>query len=258
MNGRPSSTAARRVDGGRRVREDSRLGRLRASHSYGFVLAFVLTAFLFALVAPDEPWAGSFLVLLLSATLVCALWTSGLAQVMARASAPIVLLGLVVAIVNILDEGRPVGGTLWILAFLLTAGIVVVIGLGVLDQGEVNKQSVRGAVAVYLLLGLLFTFLYGAVAVIDSSPFFAQGTDGTRAIRAYFSYVTLATLGYGDYTTTGTLGHTLAIVEALAGQLYLVTVVALLVARLGSRRGSGFQSSRRDDAAAGPGRDTGR
>jgi hypothetical protein len=237
MNGRPSRAAARRVDGGPRLRDDSRIGRLRASHSYGSVLAFVLTAFLFAVIAPDEPWAGSVLVLLLSATLVCALWTSGLARVTAWASAPIVVLALLAAIANIMDGGRPVGGTLWLFACLLTAGVVVVIGLGVLDQGDVNKQSVRGAIAVYLLLGLLFTFVYGAISVIDTSPFFTQGTDGTRAIRAYFSYVTLATLGYGDYTADGTLGHSLSLVEALAGQLYLVTVIALLVARLGSRRG---------------------
>jgi hypothetical protein len=56
--------------------------------------------------------------------------------------------------------------------------------------------------------------------------------DGTRALRLYFSYVTLATLGYGDYTAASNLGHMLAVAEALIGQIYLVTVVALLVSRL--------------------------
>jgi len=50
--------------------------------------------------------------------------------------------------------------------------------------------------------------------------------------RLYFSFVTLATLGYGDYTPAGSLGRTLAIVEALFGQLYLVTVIAVLVSRM--------------------------
>ena len=71
----------------------------------------------------------------------------------------------------------------------------------------------------------------GAQHDVDEHP--AQGTDGTVSLRLYFSYVTLATLGYGDYTAAGDLGHTLAIVEALFGQLYLVTVVAVLVSRLG-------------------------
>jgi hypothetical protein len=53
---------------------------------------------------------------------------------------------------------------------------------------------------------MLFTFVYGAVAALDSGPFFAQNTDGTPSLRLYFSYVTLATLGYGDYTAASTLG----------------------------------------------------
>ena len=92
-----------------------------------------------------------------------------------------------------------------------------------------------GAVCIYLLLGLIFTFLYGAIAALGSGPFFAQGTDGTPSIRLYFSYVTLATLGYGDYTAANALGRSLSVSEALLGQLYLVTVIALLVGNMGSR-----------------------
>src|SRR2546421_413652 len=104
--------------------------------------------------------------------------------------------------------------------------------IGVVDQDGVNAQSVTGAICIYILIGLLFLFVYGAIAVLGSGHFFAQGTDGTRSLRLYFSYVTLATLGYGDYTPAGDLGHTLAVLEALVGQLYLVTVLALLVSRL--------------------------
>ena len=114
----------------------------------------------------------------------------------------------------------------------MTLAIVVVIVLSVITKGEVNRQSITGAVCVYLLLGMIFLFVYGVIATLGDGPFFAQGTDGTRALRVYFSYVTLATLGYGDYTPAGNLGHALAVVEALLGQLYLVTVVALLVARM--------------------------
>ena len=70
------------------------------------------------------------------------------------------------------------------------------------------------------------------MAAVSSADFFAQGTDGTRSLRLYFSFVTLATLGYGDYTPAHELSRTLAIVEALFGQLYLVTVIALLVSRI--------------------------
>ena len=122
---------------------------------------------------------------------------------------------------------------MWLLGVALVGAIVVVIGVGMIDQGEVNRQSVIGAICVYILLGIFFTFVYGAVAALQSGDFFAQGTDGTTAIRLYFSYVTLATVGYGDYTAAGDLGRILAVTEALLGQLYLVTVVALLVSHLG-------------------------
>jgi hypothetical protein len=82
----------------------------------------------------------------------------------------------------------------------------------------------------------MFTFFYGAVASLDSAPFFASGTDGTVPIRLYFSYVTLSTVGYGDYTAASNFGHLLSIIEALLGQLYLVTVVAVLVSRMRPRR----------------------
>ena len=58
----------------------------------------------------------------------------------------------------------------------------------------------------------------------------------TTAHCLYFSFATLTTVGYGDVLTRSDLGHTLAVTEALVGQIYLVTVVALLVSDLGSRR----------------------
>jgi voltage-gated potassium channel Kch len=52
----------------------------------------------------------------------------------------------------------------------------------------------------------------------------------------YFSYVTLTTVGYGDLTAAGDLGRMLAVTEALLGQLYLVTVVALVIGNIGRER----------------------
>jgi hypothetical protein len=141
----------------------------------------------------------------------------------------------IAAVANVVSGGTEGAAAVALLAGLLTLAAAVVIARGVVGQAEVNRESIRGAICIYLLLGLLFAFVFGASASLGSTPFFAQGTDGTRALRVYFSYVTLATLGYGDYTPAGTLGHLLAVVEALAGQLYLVTVVAVLVSRLSHR-----------------------
>jgi hypothetical protein len=176
------------------------------------------------------------LVLLQTATLVFALWTSGLTRARSPTTVALVLVATVAAVLALVVQGPVLTGLVSGISGLVTAGIVYAIAQSVVTQSEVNAQSVQGAICVYLLLGMFFVFVYGVVAVASSTAFFTQGTDGTRALRVYFSYVTLATLGYGDYTPRGNFGHLLAVVEALLGQLYLVTVVAILVARLSPRR----------------------
>jgi hypothetical protein len=213
----------------------SRVGRLRAAHSYRVVLLLILTVFVFASVAGDSGWTTSTLLLLAVVTLATAVWTSGLGRLSSRTMTALALGAAVLAVAVVHWDRATIIGVAAIITALLFAGTVVAIAIGVVDQNEVNAQSVTGAVCIYLLFGILFVFVYGAVATLGSSDFFAQGTDGTRALRLYFSYVTLATLGYGDYTPSTDLGHSLAIVEALFGQLYLVTVLALLVSRLRGR-----------------------
>jgi Ion channel len=213
----------------------SRVARLHASRSYGIVLLIVIGNFLFAALAPDGAWSTSLLVLVETALLMTAIWTSGSARVGSHPVLAIALIGICAALGRVLRGGEVVTVIVGLVAGLMVLASIAVIARGVLDQGEVNRQSIRGALGIYILLGLLFSFLFTIAAAVGSGPFFTNGTDGTRAIRTYFSYVTLATLGYGDYTPAGNGGHTLAIVEALTGQLYLVIVITLLVSRLGGR-----------------------
>jgi hypothetical protein len=213
-----------------------RMERLKRSQSYGFVLGLILVSFIFAAVAPDADWSASVLLLIETATLVVALWSAGLAARDSKISLALVALALAAAIALVVWGGSALAGTVALLSAAMTLAIAVAIVIGVLDQGEVNAQVVTGAVCIYLLIGFVFVFIYGAMAVLGHGDLFAQGTDGTRSIRLYFSYVTLATVGYGDYTMAGNLGRTLAVLEALVGQLYLVTVLALLVSRMRPKR----------------------
>jgi hypothetical protein len=213
----------------------TRVARLRSAHSYGLVLGLIIVVFIFTSVAPSSDWADSTLVLLQSLTLVTALWTSGVAQADSKISLALIALATASAVLLLVFGGTVFEALVLVLAGLLTIATILTVALGILDQGEANVKAVTGAVCVYVLIGLLFVFLYGTIAVVSSGDFFAQGTDGTRSLRLYFSFVTLATLGYGDYTPAHELGRTLAIVEALFGQLYLVTVIALLVSRMRGR-----------------------
>jgi len=213
-------------------RPGSRVARVRASHSYGLVLLLIVVTFVFISVAPDSNWADSVLAFLQSITLVTALWTSGVARTDSTLSLSLVALSSLAALGLVVFGGNGFAGAIGILSGVLTVATIGTIALGVVDQGEANVKAVTGAICIYVLIGLVFVFVYGAIAKLGSANFFAQGTDGTRSLRLYFSFVTLATLGYGDYTPAGSLGRTLAIVEALFGQLYLVTVIAVLVSRM--------------------------
>jgi hypothetical protein len=210
-----------------------RLERMRATHSYWAVLAAIFVTFFLAALLPDTPWALSLIVLVQSATLLVVIWTAGFAMTERAVPFTIATAAGTAAVLNVFWQGEALTAALGLAAGVLTVTIAVVIAMGAVAQNEVNSRSVAGAICVYMLFGMLFMFLYGVLATLGHGQFFAQGTDGTRALRLYFSYVTLATLGYGDYTPAGNLGHALAVLEALIGQLYLVTVVAVVVTRLG-------------------------
>jgi hypothetical protein len=205
---------------------------MRARHSYWAVLGAIFVVFFLAALLPNDPWATSLIALVQCATLLIAIWTAGWA--LTERSVPFALAVAAggAAVVNIIWQGRALTAALGLLAGVLTITIAVVIAEGAVAQGKVNSRSVAGAICVYMLFGMLFMWLYSVLAALGKAPFFAQGTDGTRPVRLYFSFVTLATLGYGDYTPAGNLGRALAVLEALIGQLYLVTVVAVIVTRL--------------------------
>jgi hypothetical protein len=113
----------------------------------------------------------------------------------------------------------------------------VVIGIyrNLRDTRTVTLTVVAGVLCLYLLVGLFFASVYVAVQNLGGAPFFANGAAATSTRAVYFSFITLATVGYGDFTARTSFGHTLAISEALVGQIYLVTIVASIISRLAPR-----------------------
>jgi hypothetical protein len=211
-----------------------RIDAHRASRSFGTVLVLIGATFVFGATASDASWTTGVLVALQGLTLIAAIWTSGLGRTGSWMAFGLAMLAVAIglAVVSSVAGGKDLIGSVGAVSALFSIGVIVVIARSIARSPEVSAQTILGAICIYVSLGIVFLFAYGAVADIGSGPFFAQAADGTRALRLYFSYVTLATLGYGDYTPATNLGHMLAVVEALLGQIYLVTVVAVLVARL--------------------------
>jgi len=99
----------------------------------------------------------------------------------------------------------------------------------------VTVTAIAGGLAIYLLIGMLFAVVISVIASVESAHYFTQGTNGSTSDRVYYSFTTMTTVGFGDFTAATRPGKTVAVLEMLVGQIYLVTVISLLVARAPSR-----------------------
>lgn len=216
------------------------LRELEATQSYGLVLVLIFVTFTWQMAAPNEEWARLVGVLLMVAVVYLVLWTSRAEARGVRLVTVAIVAAVAVAATATFATGRTATGLLSVVNVLLVAFTIGVLGRGVMRginaRGRISLQTVTGVLCVYLLAGLFFAYVFGAIAAFGSGPFFAQGTDGTTQDDVYYSFVTLTTTGYGDLTAASGLGRAVSIVEALLGQLYLVTVVALIVSNLGRDR----------------------
>ena len=113
-------------------------------------------------------------------------------------------------------------------ALILLFAVVVIMGR-VLSFSTVTIQSIYGAVSAYLIIGLMFAAIFAAIYHF-TGHFFVQGEKDETQTYQYFSFTTLTTLGYGDFTAAGNAGRAIAVLEALTGQIFLATLVARLVA----------------------------
>jgi len=102
---------------------------------------------------------------------------------------------------------------------------------------QASGDAIFGAVCGYLLLGIVWSLLYSAVETASPGSFAVPASGGAdvagarpdRGDLSYYSFITLATVGYGDVTPSTPLARTLAWMEAVTGQFYLAVLVAGLV-----------------------------
>jgi Ion channel len=213
-----------------------RSGRDRTG-DYGLVLVSIVVTIIVAAAVGRSQWGRWFAGLLQGATLLLTMRISGARPLTRRVVFVLVALFLVGAAISVavgdLETTQLMTG---LVGGLLAVGAPVAIFRGVLGNFEVTARTVLAALSIYLLIGLFFTFAYSVMAAVDSKPFFASGIDGVLPDHLYFSYVTMTTVGFGDLTARSDIGRMAAALQALVGQLYLVTVVALLVGNLRGRR----------------------
>ena len=158
-----------------------------------------------------------------------ALLLAGVAGVSARPAVRRVLFALVVGATAVRWGPFSIQAT-EAASLVSVAAMAVVVLAQTFRAGPVNVHRIQGAVAAYLLFGLAWALAYELVALLASGAFSGTGLGGAeRPSFVYFSFVTLTTVGYGDVTPVHPVARTLAVAEALTGQLYPAILLARLV-----------------------------
>jgi hypothetical protein len=203
---------------------------------FAIVLVLLVITFAFQASGVTGSWVRLVTIILQGATLLAALAASESRVRAMRLAAIVIAIGLISGLGDLIAGSLTTRGIASLLNLFLVAGAPVAIGRFLIQRRRVDLDTVLGAVCIYVLFGMFFAYAYAAVGDLGQNHFFAQHAADSAANFLYFSFVTLTTVGYGDLTAAGGLGRAIAVLEALTGQLYLVTVVALVVSQLGGRR----------------------
>jgi hypothetical protein len=224
--GRIAATAAELAE---MNRERWRRRAQRASDAFGLVLVLVVTTYVLASLLGNRAWSAVVLTIATSATSVVALTSSHARPVMVRRALIVALIATTLSFIS-----AAFGGRLWlnIASFLeigLLAAAMAAVLRRVVTSETVSFRTILGAISVYIALGILFTWAYGAIDRIEGGDFFGAGVTPKGSDFLFFSYTTLTTTGYGDLVPVGQVGRMVSGLEMMLGQVFLVTLVAGLV-----------------------------
>ena len=216
-------------------------GTSEAAHRYGLVFALAFAMVVFLIAAPSGDWTRAIALGIEFAALVVVIVTSR-ERASVRQARGLLIGAIALAIVLALGLGALPAtagyGLIGLLALVIPLSLVGGLTRLLRTKG-VTAQVVSGALAIYLFVGLVFTAVIGITAHISDKPYFSQGTSGTVSERTYYSFTVLTTTGFGDFTAAIPFGRALAVLEMLTGQLYLVTVIGIVVGNYAAGRRTG-------------------
>jgi hypothetical protein len=201
----------------------------RVSDAFGLVLLLVLATYVLTSLLSNRGWSAVILTVATSATSVVALTSSHAGTKVVRAAIWLSGLTILLAVV-----AAATGDRAWLNPATVVQIVLLTVAMGavlrrVLTSAEVGSRTILGAISVYAVLGILFTFLYGMVERIQGGPFFEGVLSPEGSDFLFFSYTTLTTTGYGNLVPAGQPGRMISGLEMMLGQIFLVTLVAGLV-----------------------------
>lgn len=231
------STSLRRREPPRRLAMSTADVRHWAEFRYGAVFVLIVALLVFVIVAPAGNAARAVVLALEGLALLVVVATSRERREVRKARVRTVGVAAALAVAAVAFGALPLP-VVFVTNGVLTLSILVALVGGLLRLVRlhgVTLQVVAGALTIYVLLGLIFAWLVSLVADVDAAAYFAEGGDASLGERVYYSFTVLTTTGFGDLTAATPAGHALAVVEMLLGQLYLVTVIGVLVGSFAGR-----------------------
>lgn len=204
--------------------------------SYALLLFALATLFVLIPVLGSSP--GSRLVIngIVSTVLLLGLHTSHVRHRRFQVAVGFAVLNVGAATLGLLSHEE-----IFVVIATISAGVLllvtpVVVLRRIMAHPIVATETILGAICVYVMIGLAFAFIYYSTALLTHADVLKGVEPGTAPNYLYFSYITMTTVGYGDLTPATKAMQSMAIVEALLGQLFLATTIARLVGTLRQQR----------------------
>lgn len=204
--------------------------------SYGLLLILLLIDYVVLTLVNSTRWGGLARTVPIAVTVLFSMHTSAAHRRVVRMAQAAVVLSLVFGIVQAATNDQNVGGVAFFFVGLLLLFSPVAILRRILPKETVDIESLFAVVDVYIIIGLIYSVLFIGMAHIayanHKTPFLAQPppTPHAPSDYVYLSFVTLTTVGFGDLTPLSDIARSVVVLEALMGQIFLVTLVARLVA----------------------------
>ena len=214
--------------------------RVRLTGSFYPLFVLLLVSLVFTVGASDHAWAAIVGQALATASLLFTLRASRPARSWTAVGWAVFAVGIAGALLQGLLELRALRAVVGVVFIVLLFASIPLILRRVAAEPRITAETIVGALCAYLLIGMDFAVLHGLLSVIEGQPIIASivspGADITRGDLYYHSFMTMTTVGYGDFVPSTGSAKTLALLEGILGQLFLVTVVARLVSVATIRR----------------------
>jgi len=205
-------------------------------------LTLLLALVIFLVVTPffnNAPWGGMALTGAISIVLIISLFAIGHKRSTLRGGLILLIPTLIFGWMIYFVPSQIIHICAYSLGFLFLSYVIVHLSLLIFFSPTISRDTIYGALSIYLLLGLAFAEIYSLIVIttpdafaVNFTPLIGQLHEEVSFLSEnaiYFSFVTLTTLGYGDITPLYSPAKFLSILEAITGQLFIATAIARIM-----------------------------